>query len=89
MDVILTNRPRRFQEMAVFTTGLIDYHKMIITTFGSSYTRKLPQNIFHKSYKNVNAQDYLNDLETNIRFEEQASTCVSYDKLTKIFKLNH
>ena len=26
------------------------------------------------------------DLETNLRSEEQASTCVSYDKVTKIFK---
>ena len=31
-------------------------------------------------------QHFLNDLETNLTLEEQASTCISYDKLTKIFK---
>ena len=31
-------------------------------------------------------QDFLNDLENNLRLEEHSSTCVSSDKLTKIFK---
>ena len=31
-------------------------------------------------------QDFLNGIETNLRLKEQASSCVSYDKLTKIFK---
>ena len=39
----------------------------------------------YRNYKGFNAQDFLNDLETNLRSEEQTSTCVSYDKLTKIF----
>ena len=56
---------------------------MIITTFRSSY---IPRNIIYRNCKNFNAQYFLNDLETNLRLEEQASTCVSYDKLTKIFK---
>ena len=59
---------------------------MIITTFRSSYTHEQPQNIIHKNYKNFNVQHFLNDLETNLTLEEQASTCISYDKLTKIFK---
>ena len=86
LDVILTNRPRSFRKTAATTLGLSDYYKMIITTFRSSYTREPPQNIIYRNYKNFNAQDFLNDLETNLRLEEQPSTCVSYDKLTKIFK---
>ena len=31
-------------------------------------------------------QDFSNRIETNLRLKEQASSCVSYDKLTKIFK---
>ena len=63
--VTLTNQPRSFQKTAVITTGLSDYHEMIITTFRSSYTREPPQNIIYRNYKNFNAQDFLNDLETN------------------------
>ena len=63
--VILTNRPRSFQKTAAITTGLSDNHKMIITTFRSSYTRKPPRNIIYRNYKNFNAHDFLNDLETN------------------------
>ena len=59
---------------------------MIITTFRLSYTREPPRNMIYRNYKNFNAQDFLIDLKTNLRLEEQTSTCVSYDKLTKIFK---
>ena len=86
LDVILTNRPRSFQKTAAITTGRSYYHKMIITTFRSSYTREPPRIIIYRNYKNFNAQDFLNDLETNLKLEEQASTCVCYDKLTKTFK---
>ena len=48
--------------------------------------REPPRNIIYKNYKNFNAQNILNDLETNSRLEEQASMCICYDKLTKIFK---
>ena len=71
------------------TIGLSDFHKMIITTFKSSSTREycyIPQNIIYRNLKNFNAQGFLNDLETNLRLEEQVSTCLSDDKLTKIFK---
>ena len=86
LDVTLTNRPRSFHKTAAITTGLCDYHKMIITAFRSSYTREAPQNIIYGNYKNFNDQDFLNDLGTNLRLEEQASTCISFDKLTKTFK---
>ena len=86
LDVILTNRPRSFQKAAAITTGHSDYHKMIITTFRSSYTSEPPRNIIYRNYKNFHAQDFLNDLETNLMLEDQASKFVSYDKFTKIFK---
>ena len=62
LDVILTNRPRSFQKTAAITTGLSDYHKMIIITLGSSYTREPPRNVIYRNYKHFNVQDFLNDL---------------------------
>ena len=59
---------------------------MIRTTFRSSYTREPPRNITYRNYKHFNPQDFLNDLEINLRSEEQASAYTSYDTLTKIFK---
>ena len=67
-------------------TGLSDYHKTIITTFRSSYTREPPRNIIYRNYTSFNNQDFLNDLEINFRLEEQPPTYVCYDKLTDIFK---
>ena len=31
-------------------------------------------------------EDFLNHLEANLRLDEQVLTCVSYDKLIRIFK---
>ena len=65
---------------------------MKITTFRSSCTCLPPQNIIYRHYKNCNAQNILNDLETNLRFnvnEQEQASCVSFDKLTKIVKKNH
>ena len=45
-----------------------------------------PQNVIYRKYKNFNAQNLLNDLETNLRLQKQASTCVFYEKLTKVLK---
>ena len=39
IDVTLTNRPRSFQKYGVITTGLSDYHKMILTFFRSYFSR--------------------------------------------------
>ena len=50
-----------------------------MTAFRLSYTREPPQNIIYKNYKNFNPQDFSNDLGTNLRLEEQTSTCVSFN----------
>ena len=60
--------------------------KMIVTTFRSSYTREPPWDIIYKNYKNFNVQDFLTELEPILRSEEEASTYVSYDELTKTSK---
>ena len=88
LDVTLANRPKSFQKTAGITTGFSDYNK-IIATFRSLHPREPPQNIIYRNYKNFTAQHFLNDLETNSRLEEQPSTCVSYDKFTKILKNKH
>ena len=49
-------------------------------------TREPPWDIIYKNYKNFNVQDFLTELEPILRSEEEASTYVSYDELTKTSK---
>ena len=43
-DVVLTNRTKSLQKTAAITVvGLIDYHKMIITTFRLSHSPEQPR----------------------------------------------
>ena len=45
---------------------------------------RTPWDIIYKNYKNFNVQVFLTELEPILRSEEEASTYVSYDELTKI-----
>ena len=46
IDLILTNRPRSFQNSCTIETGLSDFHKMTITVLKSTF-KKLPPKLVH------------------------------------------
>ena len=51
IDVILTNRPRRFQKSGVITTGVSDCHKMILTFFRTYFSRLPPKTITYRRFR--------------------------------------
>ena len=59
IDLILTNRPKRFQNSTVIETGLSDHHKLTITVMKSSFQKQVPKTIFYRDYKNLNHNIYL------------------------------
>ena len=54
IDLILTNKPRSFQNTTTFETGLSDYHKMILTSFKCSYDKMVPKQIMYRDYRKFN-----------------------------------
>ena len=51
IDVILTYRPKSFQKAGVITTGLSDFHKMILTFFGYYFSRLPPKTIIYRKFR--------------------------------------
>ena len=45
IDLIITNRPKSFQESEVIETGLSDFHKMSLTVMKVFYNKEKPKNI--------------------------------------------
>ena len=62
IDIILTNRPTFFQATSVFETGLSDCHCLVATTLKAHVPRLKPKQIKYRSYKNFQADAFLNDV---------------------------
>ena len=63
IDLILTNRPKRFQNSNVFETGLSDFHKLTVTVLKAFFQKQKPKVIKYRNYKKFyNKNDLLNEL---------------------------
>ena len=63
IDVILTNRPRKFCNSKTFELGISDVHKLICTTMRQHVTRLKPKTIKYRSTKNFNLEQFRNMIE--------------------------
>ena len=53
IDLILTNRPKSFQDSTAIDTGLSDFHKMIITVMKTYFEKQNPKVITYRDYKEL------------------------------------
>ena len=51
IDLLLTNRPRRFCNSYVIETGLSDFHMMTVSVMKMHYRKLPPKIINHRDYK--------------------------------------
>ena len=58
IDLILTNRPRSFQNTVATEIGLSDHHLMISTFLQAHLVRLKPKNIFYRNYKNFDPSHF-------------------------------
>ena len=52
IDLILTNRPKFFQNTNVIETGLSDFHRMVVTIMKTAFRKLKPKIINYRKYKN-------------------------------------
>ena len=62
IDLILTNRPRCFQNTTTIETGLSDFHKLTITVMKSYYPKQTPLVKLYRDYKNFDEAHFRNEL---------------------------
>ena len=54
------------------STGLSDFHKMVITVLKSTFSKKKPKEIIYRDYKNFNADVFKSDLKVTLSNERDA-----------------
>ena len=63
IDLIITNRPKSFQESEVIETGLSDFHKMSLTVMKVFYNKQKPKIIQYRKYKDFSNEAFMHELE--------------------------
>ena len=83
IDVILTNKPRSFQNSQVIETGLSDYHKMTITVLRIYVKKQAPNCIQYRDYSNYDSSLFNNDLR--LKLNEVNPNNICYATFENIF----
>ena len=77
IDLFITNKRGSFQNTTAISTGLSDFHKMVVTVFKTKFEKQAPKIIHYRSYKNFNNDQFKSDLRRH------AHLCTSYNDFEK------
>ena len=80
IDLFVTNFPRSFLRTTTITTGLSDFHKMIVTVMRTTFPKSEPQVIRYRDRSKFNNSDFCKDLE-----EELKKYPSEYEKFEQVF----
>ena len=83
IDVILTNKPRSFQNSQVVETGLSDHHKMTITVLRIFVKKQAPVFIKYRDYKSYDSLLFHHELSN--RLSEVNPNDICYQTFENIF----
>ena len=69
IDLFLTNKCNSFQNTGTISTGLSDFHKMIVTVLKTSYRKPKPREIIYRNYKKFDKESFRKELKETIKVE--------------------
>ena len=67
IDLLLTNSPLSFQNTTTVTTGLSDFHKLVVTVMKTTFPKMKPKIIYYRDYKKFNLQEFRRELRNELR----------------------
>ena len=81
IDVILTNKPKKYFDSKSFELGVSDCHKMVVTNLRAHVSHLSTKTIEYRSMKNFKKEDFLKELETHLNEITYSTTNMAYDNL--------
>ena len=66
IDLILTNKPKGFQHLWTFETGISDFQKMTIRTMKTLYKKQGLRIVSYRNYKNFDGNVFKKYLKLNL-----------------------
>ena len=65
VDLFVTNKSRSFMKTTTVSTGLSDFHKMIVTVMRTTFPKNEPSIIRYRDYSNYNSIVFGTDLDNS------------------------
>ena len=66
IDLFLTNSAPSFQHTTTVTSGLSDFHKMVVTVTKTKFPKTQPKIVYYRDYKNFDLYAFRTDLRTQL-----------------------
>ena len=66
IDLIVTNRPKCFQNSVTLEAGLSDFHKMTLTVMKVFYKKQKPTFMTYRNYKHFSNEVFMADIQNRI-----------------------
>ena len=73
IDLLITNRCNSFQNTTVLSTGLSDFHKMVVTALKCNYTQGKPKQVNYRDYKKFDNKVFNKDLKESLSKQSLSS----------------
>ena len=67
IDLIITNKPKSFQNTIGVSTGISDFHKMVLTSMKTTFPKAVPKEIVYRDTKNFDKKAFKRDLKENLK----------------------
>ena len=80
IDLFLLNNALSFQSTKTVSTGLSDFHKLLLTVFKSSIVKNKPWEIQYRNYKYFDPEKFNRDLKEEFS-HEYADSCSKFDEM--------
>ena len=74
IDIFLTNCCQSFQNTTAISTGLSDFHKMVVTVMKTAFPKAKPKVIQYRDYKNFVLGNFREELRSKIQNVDNYST---------------
>ena len=66
IDLVITNSSSNFQNTKAISTGLSDFHKMVISVLKHTFHRPAPKELVYWDYKNFDRVIFKSELEDKL-----------------------
>ena len=81
IDLIITNRPKSFQNSVTVETGLSDFHKMTLTVMKVFYKKQKPNIVTYRNYKHFSNEAFMLDVKNSIIQMTSENNDPEFDRL--------
>ena len=80
INLFLTNNGLSFQHTETFSTGLSDFHKLVLTVLSTTVLRNNQKELHYRNYKKFNFLKFNADLK-NAFAHDKIESCIKFDEV--------